>query len=196
MRLAREPRLTQDFMTTQTLVLLFIGGMIFLIAGAELLVRGASRLAVAVGITPLVVGMTVVAYGTSAPEVAVTVQAMYDPAAATGSGHRQYRGQQYLQRAAGAGTGLAGSSPAGVPHARPRHRSVHDCGHGSGLVDEPRRCHRSARKAWHCWSAPCCFRLSRSRAAAAPRLPHWPRAARAVRPVPRSPNESPARPST
>jgi cation:H+ antiporter len=48
-----------------------------LIVGAELLVRGASRLAVAVGISPLVVGMTVVAYGTSAPEVAVTVQAVY-----------------------------------------------------------------------------------------------------------------------
>ncbi len=64
-------------MTTQTIVLLFVGGMAFLILGAEALVRGASRLAVAVGITPLVVGMTVVAYGTSAPEVAVTVQAMY-----------------------------------------------------------------------------------------------------------------------
>lgn len=64
-------------MTTQTIVLLFVGGLVFLILGAEMMVRGASRLAVAVGITPLVVGMTVVAYGTSAPEVAVTVQAMY-----------------------------------------------------------------------------------------------------------------------
>lgn len=62
---------------TETLVLQFVGGLVFLIVGAEVLVRGASRLAVAVGITPLVVGMTVVAYGTSAPEVAVTVQAMY-----------------------------------------------------------------------------------------------------------------------
>jgi len=60
---------------------LFIGGLISLVIGAELLVRGASRLAVAAGIAPLVVGMTVVAYGTSAPEVAVTVQAVYaDPA--------------------------------------------------------------------------------------------------------------------
>ncbi len=64
-------------MTTSTIVLLFIGGLICLVLGAEALVRGASRLAVAVGITPLVVGMTVVAYGTSAPEVAVTVQAMH-----------------------------------------------------------------------------------------------------------------------
>ncbi len=64
-------------MTTSTIVGLFAGGLFVLVLGAELLVRGASRLAVAIGITPLVVGMTVVAYGTSAPEVAVTVQAMY-----------------------------------------------------------------------------------------------------------------------
>ncbi len=64
-------------MTTQTILLLFVGGLVALIVGAEVLVRGASRLAVAIGITPLVVGMTVVAYGTSAPEMAVTVQAVY-----------------------------------------------------------------------------------------------------------------------
>ena len=48
-----------------------------LIVGAELLVRGASRLAVSAGISPLVVGLTVVAFGTSAPELAVTVGASY-----------------------------------------------------------------------------------------------------------------------
>ncbi len=63
-------------MATSTIVWLFIAGMFCLIVGAEIMVRGASYLAVAVGITPLVVGMTVVAYGTSAPEVAVTVQAV------------------------------------------------------------------------------------------------------------------------
>ncbi len=57
--------------------MLFVGGLVCLIVGAEALVRGASRLAVAVGITPLVVGITVVAYGTSAPEVAVSVQAVF-----------------------------------------------------------------------------------------------------------------------
>jgi len=40
-------------------------------------VRGASRLALAFGISPLVVGLTVVAFGTSAPELAVTVGASY-----------------------------------------------------------------------------------------------------------------------
>ena len=50
-------------------------GMALLIAGAELLVRGASRLALRFGISPLVIGLTVVAFGTSAPELAVSVQA-------------------------------------------------------------------------------------------------------------------------
>ncbi|HMQ53388.1 MAG TPA: calcium/sodium antiporter [Anaerolineae bacterium] len=63
-------------METLTLVL-FIIGFVLLISGAELLVRGASVLAVAVGISPLVVGLTVVAFGTSAPELAVTIQSSY-----------------------------------------------------------------------------------------------------------------------
>ena len=57
-------------------ITLFIIGFILLIGGAEFLVRGASRLAVAAGISPLVVGLTVVAYGTSAPELAVTIQSV------------------------------------------------------------------------------------------------------------------------
>jgi cation:H+ antiporter len=55
--------------------LLFVGGLVALIFGAELLVRGASRLAITAGISPLVVGLTVVAFGTSSPEVAVSVGA-------------------------------------------------------------------------------------------------------------------------
>jgi cation:H+ antiporter len=60
-----------------TTLLLFVAGGALLIAGAELLVRGASRLARAAGIAPLVVGLTVVAFGTSAPELAVTVGSAY-----------------------------------------------------------------------------------------------------------------------
>jgi len=52
---------------------LFILGLLFLIAGAEILVRGASRLAVAAGVAPLIIGLTVVAFGTSFPELAVSV---------------------------------------------------------------------------------------------------------------------------
>ena len=54
-------------------ILFFIAGAVLLIGGAELLVRGASRLAMAAGVSPLVVGLTVVAFGTSSPELAVTV---------------------------------------------------------------------------------------------------------------------------
>jgi len=59
----------QDAMVT---LLLFVGGLLLLVAGAELLVRGASRIAALAGISPLVVGLTVVAFGTSAPELAVS----------------------------------------------------------------------------------------------------------------------------
>jgi cation:H+ antiporter len=55
--------------------LLFVAGLVILVIGGELLVRGAGRLAAATGISPLVVGLTVVAFGTSAPELAVSVQA-------------------------------------------------------------------------------------------------------------------------
>jgi cation:H+ antiporter len=55
--------------------LMFVLGLVALIAGAEAMVRGASRLAVSWGISPLVVGLTVVAFGTSAPEMAVSVGA-------------------------------------------------------------------------------------------------------------------------
>lgn len=56
-----------------TPVLLIAGGLVVLIAGGELLVRGAVALAVAARVTPLVIGLTVVAFGTSAPEFAVTI---------------------------------------------------------------------------------------------------------------------------
>ncbi len=55
-------------------LVLFLVGLVLLMAGGEVLVRGASRLAGAVGISPLVIGLTVVAFSTSAPELAVTVQ--------------------------------------------------------------------------------------------------------------------------
>ncbi len=55
-------------------IVYFVLGLLLLIGGAELLVRGASRLAVAVGVSPLVVGLTVVAFGTSSPELMVSIQ--------------------------------------------------------------------------------------------------------------------------
>ncbi len=56
------------------LIALFIAGLVFLVVGAELLVRGASKLAAAFGVPSLIIGLTVVAFGTSAPELAVSVK--------------------------------------------------------------------------------------------------------------------------
>lgn len=56
------------------MILTLLLGLVVLTVGAELLVRGAAKLATAAGISPLVVGLTVVAYGTSAPELVVSVQ--------------------------------------------------------------------------------------------------------------------------
>ncbi len=60
-------------MDSLTLVL-FILGFVLLVGGANLLVEGASRLAGLLGVSPLIIGLTVVAFGTSAPELAVSVQ--------------------------------------------------------------------------------------------------------------------------
>ena len=56
-------------------LLMFAAGLGLLVAGAEALVQGAARLARRLGISPLVVGLTIVAMGTSAPEMAVSVAA-------------------------------------------------------------------------------------------------------------------------
>lgn len=55
--------------------LYLIGGLTMLFVGAEGLIRGSSNLAIKLGITPLVVGLTVVAFGTSAPELVVSIKA-------------------------------------------------------------------------------------------------------------------------
>lgn len=52
-------------------------GFALLIVGAEILVRGAVRLAALLGMTPLVIGLTVVAFGTSSPELAVSLQSAF-----------------------------------------------------------------------------------------------------------------------
>ena len=58
-----------DFLTFVWLVV----GLVCLVFGAEWLVRGASSVATKLGVAPIVVGLTVVAFGTSAPEMAVSV---------------------------------------------------------------------------------------------------------------------------
>lgn len=61
--------------------LLILGGLAVLVGGGELLLRGAVAIAAAMRISPLLIGLTVVAFGTSAPELGVSLQAAFSGAA-------------------------------------------------------------------------------------------------------------------
>jgi len=67
--------------------LLFVVGLLGLFFGGEYLVRGASSIARRFGISPLVIGLTIVGFGTSAPEMLVSVNAALagQPAIAIGN---------------------------------------------------------------------------------------------------------------
>ena len=64
-------------MTTHPAVI-FLGGLVVIVVGAELLLRGATRIAAMLGIKPILIGLTVVAVGTSAPELAVGITAVLE----------------------------------------------------------------------------------------------------------------------
>ncbi len=68
-------------------LLRLVVGVVVLYRGAEWMVRGASGLARAFGIPPLIVGLTVVGYGSSAPEMTVSISAALrgSPAIAVGN---------------------------------------------------------------------------------------------------------------
>tara|TARA_Y100001970_G_scaffold172406_1_gene210733 strand:- start:929 stop:1897 length:969 start_codon:yes stop_codon:yes gene_type:complete len=53
----------------------FFGGIILLFVGGEILVRGSVMIARKMGVSPLLIGATVVAFGTSAPELVVSISA-------------------------------------------------------------------------------------------------------------------------
>jgi len=57
--------------------LMLIAGLALLIWGADLLVKGAARVASGFGISPLVIGLTIVAFGTSSPELAISVSSAW-----------------------------------------------------------------------------------------------------------------------
>lgn len=59
-------------------LLLIAGGLVLLYFGAEGLVGGSSSLALRLGLSPLLVGLTVVAFGTSTPELTVSLLAALD----------------------------------------------------------------------------------------------------------------------
>jgi cation:H+ antiporter len=54
-------------------ILFCLVGFVMLYYGAEWLVKGSSSLARSLGVTPIVIGLTVVAFGTSAPELVVSL---------------------------------------------------------------------------------------------------------------------------
>lgn len=55
-----------------------LGGLLLLFIGGEVLVRGSVSMAKKLGISPFVIGLTIVAYGTSSPELIISVQAAFD----------------------------------------------------------------------------------------------------------------------
>ena len=55
--------------------LALVFGLVVLYFGAQALVKGGAGLALRLGLTPLVIGLTVMAFGTSSPELVVSVQA-------------------------------------------------------------------------------------------------------------------------
>lgn len=63
------------------------GGLVVLVFAGDALVKGAVNLSLRLGISPLIVGLTVVAFGTSAPELIVSVNAVLKGAPALALGN-------------------------------------------------------------------------------------------------------------
>ena len=55
--------------------LIFLGGLVVILLGAEMVLHGGSRFAAMLGIRPIVIGLTIVSVGTSAPELAFGIAA-------------------------------------------------------------------------------------------------------------------------
>ena len=62
-------------------LLQLLGGLVLLIAGAQLLVRCAEHIAAKLKVRPLLIGLTVVAMGSSAPQMTVSLQAAFNDTA-------------------------------------------------------------------------------------------------------------------
>jgi cation:H+ antiporter len=68
-------------------LLLLAAGLVLLTLGADYLVRGAISFANRLGMPPLLIGLTVVGFGTSMPELLVSLQAALDGAPAIAVGN-------------------------------------------------------------------------------------------------------------
>ena len=58
-----------------------LGGLVLLVAGAQLLVRCAEHIAAKLKVRPLLIGLTIVAMGSSAPQMTVSLQAAFNDTA-------------------------------------------------------------------------------------------------------------------
>ncbi len=67
--------------------LFLLSGFLLLVLGAELLVRGSCQLAALLGMTPLLIGLTIVAFGTSSPELAISIQSIYSKSSSLAVGN-------------------------------------------------------------------------------------------------------------
>jgi cation:H+ antiporter len=62
-------------MSVLQITLFLVGGLILLVAGGEILVRGSVGLAKRFNVSPLIIGLTIVSFGTSSPELLVSLKA-------------------------------------------------------------------------------------------------------------------------
>ncbi len=67
--------------------LLVVAGLGLLLLGGDFLVRGAVALARRLGISPLIIGLTIIAYGTSVPELLVSLEAHLSGASGIAAGN-------------------------------------------------------------------------------------------------------------
>ena len=113
---------------------LVAAGLALLVLAGDALVKGAVNLSLRLGIPPLIVGLTVVAFGTSAPELLVSVQAVLLDAPGIALGN--VVGLQHRQHPAGDGR-------SGADFHHPRRNAK--CEHSYAMMIAHRRCCSS------CW---------------------------------------------
>lgn len=66
---------------------IYVGlGLVILLLAGDSLVKGAVNLSLRLGVPALIVSLTVVAFGTSAPELLISVQAIWDGVPGAGAG--------------------------------------------------------------------------------------------------------------
>ena len=95
-------------------VLSLIGGLVLLVFAGDYLVRGAVGLADKMGIPPLIVGLTIVAFGTSAPELVVAIDAAIHDAPGLALGY-----PSQLPQLPEVGVSQAGSPGMSIPQPSP-----------------------------------------------------------------------------